>query len=213
MKLMYQTHSPFARKVLVFAHEIGLGEKLDVVHHETSPMARNDGVFEQNPLGKVPVLVRPGLTPLFDSDVICAYLDTLHGGPPLIPLTGEARWAALRLQAVAQGLAESGIAIRWESVRRPAALRYPALYDGYVDKLRASYDWLERNLDTDAPLHVGYIALATTLSWLEFRQLPSFRGQHPKLTAWFDEFEGRPSMRTTPLSGETHDQAASPRKP
>jgi glutathione S-transferase len=123
----------------------------------------------------------------------------------LIPPNGEARWQALRLQALAQGLAESGSAIPWESVRRPAALRYPALHDGHVHKLGASYDWLERNLDIDSQLHVGHIALATTLSWIEFRQLPSFREQHPKLTQWLDEFEHRPSMRKTPLSGETHD--------
>jgi len=209
MKLMHQTHSPFARKVLVFAYEVGLAEQIEVVHHETSPTARNDEVFEQNPLGKVPVLLRPGLTPLFDSDVICGYLDTLHGGPRLIPPNGEARWQALRLQAVAQGLAESGIALRWESARRPAALRYPALHDGYVDKLRASYDWLERDIDVDSQLHVGHIALATTLSWIEFRQLPSFRDQHPRLITWFDEFEARPSMRKTPLSGETRDFGAS----
>jgi glutathione S-transferase len=206
MKLMYQTHSPFARKVLVFAYEAGLAAQIEVVHHETSPTVRNNEVFEQNPLGKVPVLIRPGLTPLFDSDVICQYLDSLHSGPqPLIPPNGELRWHALRLQAVAHGLADSGIAVRWESVRRPVALRYPALHDGYVDKLRSSYDWLEQNLDVDSQLHVGHIALATTLSWIEFRQLPSFREQHPKLIRWFDEFEARPSMRKTPLSGETHD--------
>ena len=205
MKLMYQTHSPFARKVLVFAYEIGLAEQIEVIHHETSPTARNEEVFEQNPLGKVPVLIRPGLTALFDSDVICAYLDTLQSGRKLIPAGGEARWQALRLQAVAQGLAESGIAIRWESVRRPAALRYPTLHDGYVDKLRASYDWLERNHDVDSQLHIGHIALGTALSWIEFRQLPSFRERHPKLITWFDEFEARPSMRKTPLSGETCD--------
>ena len=205
MKLLYQTHSPFARKVLVFAYETDLAKRIEVIHHETSPTVRNEGVFKQNPLGKVPVLIRPGLTPLFDSDVICAYLDTQHGRPQLIPTNGEARWQALRLQAVAQGLAESGSAIRWESVRRPAALRYPALHDGHVHKLRASYDWLERNLDIDSQLHVGHIALATTLSWIEFRQLPSFREQHPRLTLWLDEFERRPSMRKTPLSGETRD--------
>ena len=205
MKLMYQTHSPFARKVLVFAYEAGLGEQIEVVHHETSPTAPNDEVFEQNPLGKVPVLIRPGLAPLFDSDVICGYLDTLHKGRKLIPPSGEARWRALRLQAVAQGLAESGIAVRWETVRRPAALRYPALHVGYVAKLRASYDWLERNHDVDSQPHIGHIALATTLSWIEFRQLPSFRERHPKLITWFDEFEGRPSMRKTPLFGETCD--------
>jgi glutathione S-transferase len=63
--------------------------QIEVVQHETSPTARNDAVFEQNPLGKVPVLVRPGLTPLFDSDVICGYLDTLRSGLKLIPRSGE----------------------------------------------------------------------------------------------------------------------------
>jgi glutathione S-transferase len=78
--MLYQTHSAFARKVLVFAYETDLAKQIEVIHYEISPTARNEGVFKQNPLGKVPVLLRPGLTPLFDSDVICAYLDTLHGG-------------------------------------------------------------------------------------------------------------------------------------
>jgi glutathione S-transferase len=206
MKLLYQTHSPYARKALVFAHEVGIANRIQVVHHETSPTARNETVFAENPLGKVPVLVRPGLAPIFDSDIICAYLDTVHNGRKLIPAEGEARWHALRVQAVAQGLAEAGIAVRWETVRRPEELRYPALRDGYTEKLIASYDWLERELDTASPLHVGHIALATCLSWLEFRELPTFRGSRPRLTAWFDQMEARPSMRATPLSGETQDQ-------
>jgi glutathione S-transferase len=111
----------------------------------------------------------------------------------------------LRVQAVAQGLAEAGIAIRWETVRRPEALRYPPLRDGYIAKLHASYDWLEQELDVAAPVHVGHIAVATCLSWLEFRELPSFRENRPRLVAWFDAFESRPSMRATLLSGETHD--------
>lgn len=205
MKLLYQTHSPYARKALVFAHEAGLADRIEVVHHETSPTLRNPEVFAENPLGKVPVLLRPGLPPIFDSDVICACLDTLHDGRRLIPPEGEPRWQALRVQAVAQGLADAGIAVRWETVRRPEALRYPPLRDGYIDKLIASYDWLERELDVGAPLHVGHVALATALGWLEFRGLPGFRGARPRLAAWFDAFEARPSMRATPLSGETQD--------
>lgn len=205
MKLLYQTHSPYARKALVFAHEADIASRIEVVHHETSPTNRNDEVFAENPLGKVPVLLRPGLPPIFDSDVICAYLDTQHGGPPLIPRDGEARWHALRVQAIAQGLADAGIAVRWETVRRPEALRYPPLRDGYTEKLIASYDWLERELDVDGALHVGHIALATALSWLAFRELPDFRKGRPRLAAWLDAFEARPSMRATPLSGETQD--------
>ncbi|NUO75048.1 MAG: glutathione S-transferase [Lysobacter sp.] len=205
MKLLYQTHSPYARKALVFAHEAGLAERIEVIHHETSPTLRNEEVYAENPLGKVPVLLRPGLPALFDSDVICAYLDTVHQGPRLIPDRGEARWHALRVQAVAQGLGDAGIKVRWETVRRPEALRYPALREGYTEKLLTSYDWLESELDTDAPLHVGHIAVATALSWLEFRELPDFRVGRPRLSAWFDAFQTRASMRATPLSGETHD--------
>ncbi len=208
MKLLYQTHSPFARKALVFAHEAGLAGQLEVIHQETSPVVRNDAVFAENPLGKVPVLLRPGAPPIFDSDVICAYLDTLHAGPRLIPTDGEARWRALGVQAVAQGLADAGIALRWETVRRPAAVRYEPLREGYTQKVIATYDWLERELDVDSPLHVGHIAVATCLSWMEFRELPSFRNGRPRLTRWFDGFAQRASMRATPLSGATVDRPA-----
>lgn len=205
LTLLYQTHSPFARKALVFAYEAGLADRIEVVHHETSPMVSNDVIFAENPLGKVPVLLREGLAPIFDSDVICAVLDTLHDGRPLIPACGEQRWQALKVQAVAQGIAEAGIAVRWETVRRPELLRYPALVDGYTIKLIASFDWLEKNLDTGSDPHVGHIGLATALAWLEFRDLPSFRLGHPRLVEWFNIFERRSSMRTTPLSGETFD--------
>ncbi|NVD37521.1 glutathione S-transferase [Ensifer sp. HO-A22] len=204
MILYYQTHSPFARKALVFAHEIGIAEQLQVIHHETSPTLRNEKVHAENPLGKVPVLLRPDDEAIFDSDVICAYFDTLHDGRRLIPENGEARWRALRLQAVAQGLAQAGIGLRWETDRRPEALRYPALADGYAEKCEQTYDWLEQTLDVDAPLDIGHIALATTLSWMAFRHLPSFRNRK-KLSDWFDAFEERASMQATPLSGETHD--------
>jgi len=205
MTLLYQTHSPFARKTLVFAHEAGLAGRIKVVHHETSPTVRNDVVFAENPLGKVPVLLREGLSPVFDSDVICAVLDTLHDRPPLIPGSGEERWQALKIQAIAQGINEAGITVRWETVRRPRALQYLPLADGYSAKLIASYDWLEASLDTDADTHVGHIGLATALAWVEFRDLPSFRPGRPRLVEWLDAFAQRPSMQATPLSGETVD--------
>jgi len=200
MQLLSQMHSPGARKVLVLAHETGLARRIEVVNEETSPLRRNENVFAANPLGRVPVLLRPGLPPLFDSDVICAYLDTLHGGRPLIPPQGEPRWCALRLQALAQGLVEAGSAVRWETERRPKPLRYPALRDGNVAKLVATYDWLEHELRPDEALHVGHIAIATSLAWLEFRRLPGFREGRPRLVGWFDEFRGRPSMLATPMS-------------
>jgi glutathione S-transferase len=204
MILYYQTHSPFARKALVFAHEAGIADRLEVIHHETSPTLRNARVYAENPLGKVPVLLRPGASAIFDSDVICAYLDTLHDGRKLLPQEGEARWQALRLQSVAQGLAQTGIALRWETERRPEPLRYDALAQGYRDKIEASYDWIESTLDDESPLHLGHIALATTLSWMAFRNLPAFHAR-ARLARWFDAFEKRGSMQATPLSGDTHD--------
>jgi glutathione S-transferase len=203
MTLLYQTHSPFARKVLVFAHEAGLADRLDVVHYETSPTQPNAEVFARNPLGKVPVLLRSDGAALFDSDVICAYLDSF-ADHSLYP-AGAERWIALRLQALAQGLAESGIALRWEDVRRPAPLRYAPLADGMTRKLATAYDWLEAEADFSAPAHIGHIALATALDWISFRSLPGFRAGRPRLSGWFDAFADRPSMRATPLAGDTHD--------
>jgi glutathione S-transferase len=204
--LHYQTHSPFARKVLVFAWEAGLVGRIAVRHQETSPTLRNDDVFALNPLGKVPVLVVPGKEPLFDSAVICAYLDTLHDEAPLIPREGEQRWQALRLEALASGMAESGIAIRWETERRPVELRYTPLRDGHMAKLEAGYAFAARAVAANGSTDIGTIALATALSWLEFRGFNAFRASHPDLGRWLDRFSERASMIATPLSGDTVDR-------
>jgi glutathione S-transferase len=205
MQLLYQTHSPFARQALVFAHEIGLADRLEVVHHETSPTRRNEAVFAVNPLGKVPALILDDGFVLFDSSVICDYLDALHGGPRLIPPEGRERSLALRLQALAHGISEAGSAVRQETERRPQSYRYPAMRDGQIEKLIAAYDFLEQEATLDGPLHIGQIALAAALSWIEFRDLPDFRKGHPRLTGWYDRFSQRPSMLATPLAGEVVD--------
>jgi glutathione S-transferase len=205
MNLLYQTHSPYARKVLALAHEVGLASRLNVIHQETSPTRRNPEVFSINPLGKVPVLVTEHGLVLFDSTVICEYLDGLHDGPKMIPEAGSARWNALRLQAIAQGLADAGIALRWEIERRPERVRWPPLADGQTVKLSAGYDFIERNVDLDGPVDIGQIALASTLDWIEFRKLPGFRKGHPRLSQWFDTFRLRESMLATPLFGMTYD--------
>lgn len=212
MRLLYQTHSPFARKVLVLAYETGLAGRLEVIHHETSPTQRNEAVFQVNPLGKVPVLVLDDGTALFDSHVICEYLDDLHDGPRIIPTDKKARWRSLAWQALAQGMCEAGIIVRHETVRRPAPYRYPAMRDGQIEKLLASYDYLEHALfQHDASesavgaADLGSIAVATALSWLAFRDLPAFEPGRPHLSTWYRDFMQRPSMRATPLEGETVD--------
>lgn len=204
MKLLYQTHSPYARKVLVAAHETGLAGQLEVIHHETSPTRRNEAVYAVNPLGKVPVLLLDDGDVLFDSGVICEYLDGLHGGPKLIPTLTAARYGVLRLQALAQGIADAGIAARWDIERRPEALRWPVLVDAYREKIAATCDYLEREIDEDA-VDLGTIALATALSWIEFRDVYDFRAARPRLAAWYGRFSSRPSMQSTAMSGATHD--------
>ena len=203
--LLYQTHSPFARKALVFALECGLGDRIEVIHQETSPTNRNDRVFAANPLGKVPVLILPDGMALFDSDVICEYLDSLHAGRKLIPATGAERWKALRLQALAQGMCDAGVLHRWETNRRPENLRYPPLAEGQKTKLIEALDYLESELDPKAPINGGHIALATGLDWIAFRELADFRTGRPRLSQWYEDFCDRPSMTQTGFSGQTHD--------
>lgn len=205
MQLLYQTHSPYARKVLVMAHELFIAERLEIIHHETSPTLRNEIVFAANPLGKVPVLICDDGLILFDSLVICEYLDGLHCGPQLIPASGRERFLALRLQAIAQGIVDAGIAVRWEIDRRPPQLRWTTMAVGQSEKLLASYDFVEREVDLDGPLHIGKIALATALSWIDFRNLPSFKENRPRLTSWYEAFAERASMRATDYHGDTHD--------
>ena len=103
-----------------------MATRLDVVHYETSPTRRNDLVYALNPLGKVPVLVAADGFCLFDSIVICEYLDGLHDGERMIPASGIARWQALRLQALAQGLADAGIALAGRSSAAPRRCAGPS---------------------------------------------------------------------------------------
>lgn len=206
MKLLYQSHSPYARKVLVFAHEAGFADRIDVVHHETSPVQRNEEVFALNPLGKVPVLICDDQTVLFDSNVICEYLDGLHDGRKLIPSTPSVRFSALRNQAIATGLADAGIAARWETERRPEAVRWPPLLEGYLQKVIASCDYLEANITNEDHVDIGDIALATALSWIEFRNVYAFQATRPRLSDWYGRFCSRASMSATNLSGDTVDR-------
>jgi len=204
MKLFYQTHSPYARKVLVLAHELEIASRLDVIHHETSPTNPNATIYNVNPLGKVPVLVLSNGEALFDSIVICDYLDNLHGGLRLIPLEGAERYQALRLQALAQGLCDVGIKLRWEVERRPEALRYPAYAEGQAYKLDQTYCFIENHIALNGRTTIGHIALATALDWIAFRKLSDFSSQQ-RLAEWYQTFCERPSMRATEYSGKTHD--------
>src|SRR6476620_2299768 len=104
MKLHWSPRSPFVRKVMVFAHETALVDRLNCVRTVVAMKAPNAALLPDNPLSKIPTLVLDDGTALYDSGVICEYLDTLHAGPFLFPAQGPARWTALRRQALGDGL-------------------------------------------------------------------------------------------------------------
>lgn len=200
MKLLYSTASPFVRKVMVLAHETGLLPRLDLVPCVVSPVARDARVVPHNPAGHIPTLLLEDGTALYDSVVICQYLDTLHDGPPLHPPGGLARARTLCLQALADGIMDAGVLIRFETALRPEALRWPAWIEGQGAKIASSIEALRTRWrdHLDGPLDMGVIAVACALGYLDFRLPPdAWRPTAPDLAAWYDAFARRPSMQAT----------------
>ena len=124
MKLWQSLPSPFARKVRVCAIELGLDGKIDMIETRVAPNKPNLELAREAPLIKVPVLATDDGTVLYDSRVICEYLDALAGGNRLFPAAGAARWDALRRQALGDGVMDAGILRRYELALRPEALRW-----------------------------------------------------------------------------------------
>src|SRR5262245_19842880 len=109
MRLLWSSRSPFVRKVMVTAHEAGLADRVRPERVVVAANKPNADVMGLNPLNKIPTLALDDGTVLYDSRVICEYLDTLHGGPRLIPADGTVRWQALRRQALGDGLMELNV--------------------------------------------------------------------------------------------------------
>ena len=130
MKLAYSTASPYARKVVIVAMEAGLDSKIQRVPTAVRPDQPNLALGKENPLMKVPTLITDGGETLYDSRVICAYLDMLNPGPKLIPASGGERWQALRLEALGDGITDAGILVRYETALRPEGLRWKEWIDG-----------------------------------------------------------------------------------
>lgn len=195
MKLFYSPTSPFVRKVLVTAHELGMAERIELL--PTNPWEQPPALTAVNPLSKVPALVLEEGTILYDSPVICEYLDALHGNR-LVPAGGLRRWQVLRVQALADGILDAAILRRMEGLR-PVA--------------QQSSDWLalqaatvERGLDAleyaatewGSEVDLGGIAAGAALGYLDFRfGHEEWRSSRPMLTAWFEQFRQRPSMIAT----------------
>lgn len=198
MKLLYTKPSPYARKVIATAQELGLSTKIDLVEVTTPtlPTNPNPALAHENPLVKVPVLETDDGERLFDSVVIAEYLDFLGGGS-LFPKGGSLRWRALKLHALADGAMDAGVLVRLESVR-PDAYRWPAWIDAQRGKVTGVLSHIEENpLLLEGEFHIGHIALVCALEWLEFRQIVPASPSRPRLTEWHRSVADRPSLAST----------------
>lgn len=196
MKLRLSTTSPYARKCLLVAREAGLIDKITLVW--TAPWAKETDLPQDNPLGKVPVLILDNGEVLFDSPVICEYLDSLHSGPKLIPPAGPERWSALRLAALADGIVDAGAALKAELGLRPAETRWPEWSDRQMGKVRRGLDAMEREVaDWGDAFRIGQIGAISALGFLTFRQILDWRAGYPGLVRWADHVASRPSVAAT----------------
>ncbi|MFO1351987.1 MAG: glutathione S-transferase N-terminal domain-containing protein [Gammaproteobacteria bacterium] len=199
MKLHYSATSPYVRKVLVLVLETGLDKRIERVSRAMSPIAPDAELNRDNPLGKVPALVLDEGTVLYDSRVICEYLDTLHGGARWFPAPGPARWNALRRQALGDGILDAAVLTRYETFLRPEAYRWPEWINGQKQKFTRALDALETEADNlQGVLDIGTVAIACALGYLDFRYADEhWRNHRPKLAAWFDAFAKRPALAQT----------------
>ena len=198
MKLYYSSASPYVRKVLVCAHECGLSDQIELVPTKVVPSEPNRDYARVAPLMKVPSLERDDGSVLFDSAVICEYLDSKSKGPRLFPAPGDARWQALRLHALADGILDAAVLCRYENVVRPAELRWKAWIDGQLLKVDQALDFLEHNAGELEGLHIGAVGVGCALGYLDFRYADrNWRGGRPKLAAWWETASRRPSFEKT----------------
>lgn len=193
--LRYSPASPYARKVLIAAAILGLSDRVET---QTVDFADpSDSIRAQNPLGKIPTLVLEDGSTLFDSRVIAEYLDHLAGGGRLFAAEAGRRFAALRLQALADGINDAALLLRYEEASRPSDKRFDdwvKLQQGKIDRGLAALEAAPPAGETD----IGHIAAATAFGYLDLRFAGAWREKHPRLVAWLDEFARKtPSFDAT----------------
>lgn len=196
MRLRYSPLSPFARKVLVAAHETGTFARLDLVPADV--WSSGSDIAADNPLGKVPVLVAPE-GPIIGSTLICQYLDELHDGPRLVPAGRGERWRVLSAHALADGIMDAAVAHVVERIRRPAGMVWAGWLERQESKIEGALGSLAgMPAETRAGLDLHTVTLGCALAYLD-RRLPllGWRDRHPGLAAWLDAFATRPAMDAT----------------
>jgi glutathione S-transferase len=197
MKLHWSPRSPFVRKVMIAAYELGLADRITCVRTVVATTRPHIGLMEENPLSKIPTLVLDDGTVLYDSPVICEYLDSLHAGRKLIPADSKERTIALRRQALGDGFLDFLLLLRNERERAHPSDVHLATF---TTKREAALAALEREAQAlvASPFTVGHIAIGCALSYLDFRFGPEdWRAEHPRIAGWHREFAARPSVRAT----------------
>ena len=196
MKLRHAAASPFVRKVMVVAHERGLADRIELVPTSVSPVQANGSLASENPLMKVPSLTTDDGQVLFDSPVICEYLDSLASGAKLFPAGTTARWTALRQQALGDGILDALILCRYEATR-PEDKRWSGWTDAQMQKAHQGLAAAELE-DLSGPRTIGHVTIGCMLGYLDFR-FPDdgWRQRHPKLGTWYQNIEQLPSMQAT----------------
>lgn len=200
MKLRYSPASPYVRKVLVCAAERGLSDTVELVVTTTGDS--DSDLWAQNPLGKIPVLITDDGTALYDSPVICEYLDHLPGGPTLFPTIAAGRWQALRLQALGDGLLDAALACVMEG-RRPEGEQSFGFVQAQKGKINRALEEMETELPSFSDsLHIGSITVACALGYLDLRFAgDDWRKDCPALAFWFEGISKRPAMISTAPQG------------
>ena len=199
MKLHWSSRSPFVRKVMIAAHELGLVELIDCVRTPVAMHAPHAGLMVDNPLSKIPTLVLDDGTVLYNSYVILDHLDALAGGGKLIPRDPKSRMITLRRHALGNGFLD--LLVLWRNERdRPEGLRSAPHLAAYEVKATATLAALEREAELleRADFDIGPIAIGTALSYMDFRFAHwPWRPCHPRLARWHATFEARPSVQAT----------------
>ncbi len=197
MKLYFSPASPFARKVRVSALELGLAERIELLQISLSPVSPHTDLRQHNPLGKIPALITDEGAALYDSPVICEYLDALAGGARLWPAAGPARWRALTRQALADGITDAAVLVRYEQAVRPEPLRWAQWIEGQWLKIRTALEALERD-SLEGVFDIGTISVACALGYLDFRFAEEgWRARLPRLAAWYALISERASLAAT----------------
>ena len=196
MKLYDYAGAPNPRRVKIFAAEKGID--LELVHCDiTKREHKVSGFLKKNPSGKIPTMVLEDGTALFDSRVICAYLDSIHDGKKLTPRSGAKRFEVMTLEALGDGIMDAAVNNRYETAMRPAEFQWIPWSEGQMGKVNASLDQLEASWlkSLGRVPNMGSISVAAALGYLEFRYPDlKWRKNRKGLARWFKRFSERPSF-------------------